>query len=240
MKTLFTIVWVPFFLVLMLMCLPAYIVIRILKPMLKRNAYQSLVSSSASFWGKVTVLSTGSKVQILGEENIPDHTNICYVSNHQGQFDIPVLLGFMKTPLGFIAKQELFKIPILSYWMKELHCIFIDRKNARNAIKTFEAGAEVIRSGYPLVIFPEGTRSKSDTMGSFHVGSIKLATMANATIVPLCIKGTWRAFEKHHRICPAAITVQIMSPISAQEYQGLDKQSLVNMVKESIQTGFGS
>lgn len=202
---------------------------------MKRNSYHHLASSMASFWGRLLLRSTGSVVIIEGRENLPDHRNICFISNHQGLFDIPVLLGFLGTELGFIAKQELFKIPILSYWMKELNCIFINRKSARDAIKSFETGAKIIRSGYPIVIFPEGTRSKSNQVAPFHYGSLKLAIMSEADIVPITICGTWKIFEKDHRIRPQTIKISILEPIPFEKYHILDKQQLMDGIRMNMQ-----
>lgn len=235
MRMIFTILWAIFFIGLMLCCLPAYLLLLLLKPFLAKKAYQNLVCVSAAFWGRIVVWSTGSSVILHGSEKIPSTGNICYISNHQGLFDIPVLLGFMRKQLGFIAKKELFKIPILSYWMKELHCIFIDRKNPRNAIKSIESGANVIRSGYPIVIFPEGTRSKSNTVGTFHYGSIKLAMMAEAIIVPITVCGTWRIFEIDKKIHPVQVEVNIFAPIYPEEYKAIDKQELMDRIRNTMQ-----
>ncbi len=235
MSMIFTVIWTTLFSIFMLLCMVALIFVRLMKLVLNRRQYRVLVSACGRFWGRVVVLSTGSRVELSGWENIPDSGNVCYISNHQGLFDIPVMLGFMKEQLGFIAKQELFKIPILSHWMKELHCIFIDRKNARNAVKSIEAGAEVIRSGYSIVIFPEGTRSQGTTVGPFHYGSIKLALMAEATIVPIAVNGTWRIFEQNKRIRASRVRVKILASIPPEQSKNTDKQALMDSIRTMMQ-----
>ncbi len=232
---IFTVIWTVFFVILMLFCMLALFFVRISRLFLTLQGYRRFVSACGRFWGRVTVLTTGTRVELAGLENLPQGQNLCFISNHQGLFDIPVLMGFSQQQMGFIAKQELFKIPILSHWMKELHCIFIDRKNPRNAIKSIEAGAEVIRSGYPIVIFPEGTRSKGTTVGPFHYGSIKLALMSEATIVPITICGTWKIFEARRRIRGSIVKVKIMPPIPPDAAKNMEKQDLMDSIRSTMQ-----
>lgn len=219
----------------MLLCLPAYFVIILLKPFMKRKKYHHFVSAVARVWAQIVILSTGSKITVSGSENLDAGSSFCFVSNHQGMLDIPLIMGFIHQPVGFIAKQELFKIPVLSYWMRELNCIFIDRKSARHAIACFEHGAKVIKSGYSIVIFPEGTRSKGKPMADFHSGSFKLPQMADAKIIPLCIDGTYRIFEQNKLITPSKVRLQILPAISPDEYRNWDKQQLARAVHDKIQ-----
>ncbi|HNS84636.1 MAG TPA: lysophospholipid acyltransferase family protein, partial [Candidatus Cloacimonas sp.] len=108
-----------------------YIIYIVLKLILPRRVSRSILQGIAKFWAKIVILSTGSKVTVTGKENLPSSGNICFVSNHQGLFDIPLILGFSGIHTGFVAKRELFKIPVLSQWMKEIPCTFIDRRNPR-------------------------------------------------------------------------------------------------------------
>jgi len=188
------------------------------------------------FWARTTLLSTGSRVAVEGSENLPDHRNICFVSNHQGMFDIPLVLGFVGIPSGFIAKQELFKVTVLSHWMREIPCVFIDRGSARKAIESFQTSAEVIKSGHPMVIFPEGTRSKGDKMGDFHQGSLKLPAMAGATIVPLAIKGSWRVYEIDKNIHPVPLKLRILPAITPEDPIYNEKHNLTEHLHQLIES----
>ncbi len=223
MKSLFWKIWFIFF---MLLCLLAYFLLILAKWLFPKALYRKVVYVCVRFWGRTTLLSTGSTVELIGSENLPKNGNICFVSNHQGMFDIPLVLGFIGTACGFIAKQELFKIPVLSWWMREIPCVFIDRGSARAAMASFATSAEVIKDGHPLVIFPEGTRSRSDAMGPFHLGSFKLPAMAEAAIVPLAIKGSWRIHEIDKGIHPIKVKLQIMPPIWPDDPLIQDKHKL--------------
>lgn len=229
-----TLSWKIFYILFMLFCLLAYLVYVVLKLILPSSASHALVQKVVRFWARTTLLSTGSTVQVEGKENLPEHRNICFISNHQGMFDIPLVLGFIGIPTGFIAKQELFKVPVLSHWMREIPCVFIDRGSARKAIESFNAAAEVIKSGHPMVIFPEGTRSRSDQMGEFHQGSLKLAAMAGATIVPLAIKGSWRMMEIDKKIHKVHLRMKILPAINPSDPIYNDKHNLSGHLHQLI------
>lgn len=229
-----TLLWKIFFICFMIYTMLLYLLFRLGKLFLPTIVYYRMVQWVVKHWGRVTILSTGSKVSVTGQDNLPAHRNICFISNHQGMFDIPLVLGFIGIPTGFIAKQELFKIPVLSHWMREMPCVFIDRGSPRKAIESFNASAAVIKSGHPMVIFPEGTRSKSDQMGEFHLGSLKLPIMANATIVPIAIKGSWKMMEIDRRLHAVPLKIKILKPITPDNDLYKDKHMLLNYLHDSI------
>jgi 1-acyl-sn-glycerol-3-phosphate acyltransferase len=229
-----SLLWELLFCLSFLILLVIYIIYIVLKLILPRRVSRSILQGIAKFWAKIVILSTGSKVTVTGKENLPSSGNICFVSNHQGLFDIPLILGFSGIHTGFVAKRELFKIPVLSQWMKEIPCTFIDRRNPRKAIQTFQKSAELIKKGNPMVIFPEGTRSRSDKIGNFHLGSLKLPIMAEATIVPLAIKGSWRIYEIDKRIHSATVYLKILPPIKPTDDIYKDKQKLSTYLHSQI------
>jgi len=229
-----SLLWELLFCLSFLIFLVIYIIYIVLKLVLPRRVSRSILRGIARFWAKIVILSTGSKVKVTGKENLPSSGNICFVSNHQGLFDIPLILGFSGMHTGFVAKRELFKIPVLSQWMKEIPCTFIDRRNPRKAIQTFQKSAELIKKGNPMVIFPEGTRSRSNKIGDFHLGSLKLPIMAEATIVPLAIKGSWQIYEKDKKIRPVTVYLKILPPIKPKDDIYKDKHKLAAFLHSRI------
>lgn len=178
---------------------------------------------------------SGSQVKVIGEENIPNDEAVLFISNHQSNFDIPLLLGFIDKPKAFIAKVELAKIPILSRWMKAMGCIFIDRGNVRQSLRAINEGANLLKAGHSLVIFPEGTRSKDGQLGEFKHGSFKLATKSNAPIIPVTIKGANKIMPKGKlAIRPSNVEVIISKPIYIDEEIKKDSRALVDKVKNII------
>lgn len=235
-----TLLWKLFYLLFMLFCMLALLFILPFKYILPSSSYRRLIYLCAAFWGKTTVRSTGSSVSIENLDKLPDTGRICFIGNHQGFFDIPAFLGWIGRPAGFVAKQELFKVPILSLWMQQIPCVFIDRNSARKAMESFKVSAELISNGHPLVIFPEGSRSKSDTMGNFHLGSLKLPAMAKAVIVPFAIKGSWRIMEIDGRIHSAKVKIRVLDPITPDNPIYQDKNALAMQLRSMISYNLGT
>lgn len=174
-------------------------------------------------WAKYCVDATGTQVEVTGIENVPTDRSVVYIGNHQGIFDIPLLLGYIPYQKAFIAKIEILKIPMLSDWMKLMKCVFLARKSPRQSVEAMHQGIENVKNGYSMVIFPEGTRSKGGPVKEFKPGSFKLAFQAEADIVPVTIDGTWKIYEEHKKINPAKIKLTIHPAIKTE---GLNKEEL--------------
>ncbi|HAR64490.1 MAG: 1-acyl-sn-glycerol-3-phosphate acyltransferase [Candidatus Margulisiibacteriota bacterium] len=192
-----------------------------------------IINRVTKHWAKSMIGVTGSTVRVTGEENVPLEGAVLFVSNHQGNFDIPIMVGFIDKPKAFISKLELKKIPIFSIWMKHLGCIFLDRKNARQSLGAIDQGAELLKKGYSYVVFPEGTRSKDGTLGMFKPGSFKLAIKSGVPIVPVTIKGSRNMMKKNSFIIrPAFVDVIISPPIHVQ---GVEPNELTQKVRAVIE-----
>jgi len=158
------------------------------------------------WWAKTMLLLTGNRVKSYGEEQVPKGP-VLFVVNHQSNFDIPTCMAYLPHFAPFIAKVELEKIPFLSWWMKQMGCLFMDRSNMRQSLNIILEGIEILKQGQSLVIFPEGTRARDGVMMDFKPGSLKLATKANVPIVPVTIKNTYKVFEEHNRIKKADVSI---------------------------------
>lgn len=190
-------------------------------------------------WASTLVKISGAKVTIKGEENIPSGP-VLIVSNHEGNFDIPVLLGFLEKPFGFISKVEVEKIPIVYKWMEVMNCVLMDRNDRRQSIKAIRQGISLIKAGHSIAVFPEGTRSKGGPVGEFKAGSLRLGIDAQAPIVPIVIKGTSNLMEKNKGwIKPGNVTISILPAITPEEYQDVKINDLTidieNRIKKEIE-----
>lgn len=181
-----------------------------------------------AIWGRVCVNLSHSTVQVIGKEKLPEG-NVLYVSNHQGYYDIPLLLGHLPKPKAFVAKIELAKIPALSMWMRKMGCLFLDRGNLKQSLKVILQGIEQLKNGETLVVFPEGTRSKSYTMGDFKKGSLKLGTKANVPIVPITIMGSYEMFEEKNQFQKRDIQIIIHDAIYPDQ---LSKEETANLAED--------
>lgn len=142
----------------------------------------------------------GVSYTAYNKKNIPEaKSNLAVVSNHQGNFDIPIYISCLPFSVGFIAKYELKKIPIVSSWMIALDCIFINRKRLRESSKTINERIHQ-KDKNPIFIFPEGTRSKGPKMGPFKPGSLKLLFKEGADVFPVTISGSFKCMELHHNV----------------------------------------
>ncbi|WP_138207742.1 lysophospholipid acyltransferase family protein [Haloimpatiens lingqiaonensis] len=209
-----------------------------LKKFSSEDKYQEYLNKSVYNWAKFSVNLVGVKLQVKGKENIPEGTCL-FVSNHQGNLDIPCIIAGINRPMGFIAKKELIKVPVISTWMKAIHCVFMDRQNVRESLKSIQEGAGLLKSGHNMVIFPEGTRSKSSLVGEFKKGSMKLATKAEVMVVPVTIDGTYKAWEGNggKGLIPADVTITIHKGIDIKELDKEKKTTLAEEVREIIISG---
>lgn len=238
-----TIIWYIHFAVSLFFTLPSLFKIKRLKK--NSNANESEVLERANLisskWAMSQVRYSGARVHITGEENIPKDENVLFVSNHQSNFDIAIFMSYIKKDKGFIAKSELLKIPILRTWMEYLDCVFMDRKDLKSSGKAILKGISILKSGYSLVIFPEGTRSKSSTTLEFKSASFKLATKSKATIIPVTIDGTYNLMESNNnRIKPADVYVTIHKPVETKDLTKEEQDSIPEKVVNIIKSALGN
>lgn len=177
-----------------------------------------------------------STVTVCGIENIPNEP-VVFVSNHQGNFDSMLILGYIDVPKRFIVKKEFEKKPIIKTYMNSSGCLYLDRDNPRNAIKTINEGIDVLNKGESIVIFPEGTRSKCSTMNEFKAGAFKLAVKSGAKIVPLTINNTYKVMEeKGLPLVPSNLELHIHSPIDTKDLSKDDLKNLHKHIEEIIKS----
>ncbi len=176
----------------MLRRLFVYVLLGVFKPS-KREAY---IKWAYVAWARYTLRLFNVKAEVSGLESVPaaGHRPRVFLSNHQSQIDIPVLVSSLHEKIGFVAKKELGRIPLLAYWMREVGCIFIDRSDRAGAIKSLQTAAAAMGSG-SLIVFPEGTRSKTGELLPIKSGGLRMALMAHAQIIPVRIRNSRNGFE---------------------------------------------
>jgi 1-acyl-sn-glycerol-3-phosphate acyltransferase len=236
---IFTVIWWLQFWFFMILSIPAIILFVILSiPPLKPLRYK-FMGVYGPFWSKLEVSFTGSKITVIGKENIPDKHDYCVVSNHQSMLDIPVIMAVIPSTIGFIAKKELAVLPIIGWWMQALGCALLDRSDRRQAIKVMETAAKRIKSGHPMVIFPEGTRSKGGPIIDFKQGALRLAISSGTRILPITLQDTYKVLEANNfMIKGAEITVTIHPPIELSELSEAEVKNLSVTLNETIKEPF--
>ncbi|WP_404451425.1 1-acyl-sn-glycerol-3-phosphate acyltransferase [Virgibacillus necropolis] len=199
-----------------------------------KHAQQELFETPKWVSQKV-IKKTGTEVYVKGQEKLPEEA-VLFVANHQGLFDILALIGYVGKPLGFIAKKEVEKIPIVSSWMGLMRGVFIDRSDKRQSVRAISQGIENLKNGHSLVIFPEGTRSRGSNLNTFKSGSLRLATKANVPIVPIAINGTYQMLEEDNgRVKGSTIYMAIQDPIYPNDYKEKKHGELAEIIQSSIE-----
>ncbi len=187
------------------------------------------------FWGRSSLLLAHLKVQAKGIENIPYDNPAIYISNHQSNFDIPIIYAGLPTQFSWIAKQELFKIPLFGLAMKRSGLIPIDRSNQRKTMHSIIVAAQTIREGTSVVIFPEGTRSPDGQLQKFKKGALLIAAKAQVPVVPIAIHGSYKIQPKDSwKIHGGSLTIEFLPPINTDGLKNSDLDALTNKVHDQI------
>lgn len=195
----------------------------------------AFVYKTVKKWMEGTIKRSGTTVEIIGKENLPTDQAVVYISNHQGNFDIPLLASSFNQLAGFVSKVEAKKIPFVADWMEKIHCVFLDRSDLKSAATAIFDGIKIVKEGHSLVIFPEGTRSKGDQIGEFKPASFKLATKSGAPIVPITIDGSYKIMEQNNsKIKPAHVTITVHPPVLTQNLSRAEMNALPEQIVKTI------
>ena len=193
-------------------------------------------------WGfKVILKISGVEVTVIGEDRVPDEP-VLYVGNHRSYFDILLTYSRCKRLTGYVAKKEMEKIPLLSTWMKYLYCLFLDRHDPKQGMKTILTAIDYIKRGISICIFPEGTRNSGEELSllPFKEGSFKIAEKTGCAIVPISLNNTAEMFEAHFpKIKKTHVVIEYGAPVYPKD---LDKETRKHLapyfeqiIKETIQ-----
>ena len=204
------------FVVCFLPVLGVLCIIKHYKPQAALNASTVIIRG---FLAAILFLS-GTKVIAEGMEYIPDEP-VLFVGNHRSDFDILVTYTHIRQNVGFVAKKSMKNIPVIAWWMEMIGCLFLDRDNAREGLKTILAAIEQVKGGTSVFIFPEGTRNRSadaDIPAEFKEGSLKIAQKAACKIVPVVLKDTELIFERQKPFIKAkTVRVKFLKPFYTEE-----------------------
>jgi 1-acyl-sn-glycerol-3-phosphate acyltransferase len=193
------------------------------------------VHNVAQSWGRSILWVSGVRVRVVGAERMDPAAAVICMSNHQSNFDIPVLLGYLPVPFRWLAKAELFKIPVFGRAMRGAGYIPIDRSDRPAAIASLRQAAAAIRGGVSVVIFPEGTRSPDGTLKPFKKGGFVMAIEAGVPIVPVALRGTFDIMPKNRLLIrPRDVTLTIGAPIATTGYGLHSKEVLMDEVGNAL------
>lgn len=189
-------------------------------------------------WGFRTILEiSGTKITVKGKENIPDEAAL-FVGNHRSYFDILILYIQCERLTGFVAKDSIEKVPSLRVWMRYLYCLFLNRSDVKQGMKTILTAIEYVKKGISICIFPEGTRNDGEelSMMPFKEGSFKIATKTGCPIVPVSINNSAEIFENHvPKLKKTHVILEYGKPIYPNELSRDELKNIGAKCQEIIQ-----
>ncbi len=187
-------------------------------------------------WARMMLWGTGTTASVSGLENVPRQGRVVFMSNHQGDMDFVMILAYLPRTIGFIIKSEALFLPFINIWIASMGSIFMNRDSLAKGKASIDRGVKKIIHGSVMCIFPEGTRSRSSKLGVFRNGSFKLATRADAQIVPVTVDGSYRTWEQEKRIIPSAISMVVHPPVPTLGMSAEDRKTLPDRVRAIIAT----
>ena len=186
-------------------------------------------------WGKLLCRIANINVQIEGKENIDPAKPYIFVGNHASMADVMSFSGYINHDYRWVAKKELFVIPIFGPGLRAMDFISIDRSRGREAIKSLNDAAKRIAGGASVMLFPEGTRSTDGHLRPFKTGAIVLALKAGVDVVPMGFNGTHQILPKGKRLSRGGtVVLRIGKPISTKDFKAKDKQMLAGILHQKV------
>lgn len=198
-----------------------------------------IIHNYARAWGWLVIKSSGVSVVLSGMEHLERGKPHILMANHQGAYDIFALLAYLPVHFKWLAKEELFRIPILGWAMAAAGYVSIERKAKKKALESIENAVAKIREGASVLVFPEGTRSPDGKIHSFKRGGFTLAIKADVPIVPISIRGSREVLPRSSlRVKPGKIEITIGKEIPTNQKTMADRDGLMEEVKAAIENNF--
>jgi 1-acyl-sn-glycerol-3-phosphate acyltransferase len=186
-------------------------------------------------WGRLLCRIAAVRVRVEGKENLDPTQTYIFVGNHTSQTDIWSFQGYIPHDFRWIAKKELFSIPVFGAAMRAVDFISIDRSRGRQAVQSLNDAAVRIAGGSSVLIFPEGTRSPNGRLQPFKTGAIVLAIKAGVPVVPVGFNGAHQVLPKGSLLARGGdIVLRIGRPIPTKGFKMKEKQSLATQLQEEV------
>jgi len=187
----------------------------------------------ARVWASVSMRIALSPVSVIGEENLTRHRVAVYAANHLSYMDTPVLFSAVPFQFRILARQSLWPIPFIGWHLNRSGQIPVDTENPKAS--TLKAGVKALKAGMPLIVFPEGGRSKDGHLAPFMSGPAFMAIQARVPLVPMAIVGTYELLPMHTRqFFPQKVKLVVGEPIDTAGYTSRQVEELTERLKKEI------
>jgi len=178
-----------------------------------------VASWSGVIWARLISWATPMALTCRGKEHIRSGQSYVVVSNHQSQYDIFALYGWLGIDFKWVMKKELRRVPVLGYSCEKIGHIFIDRSNREAALRSLKAARRRVVGGTSVLFFPEGTRSRDGQMLPFKMGAFKMAISLGLPILPVSIRGTRNILPTRTiDLFPGRAVMTVHPPIDTSRY----------------------
>ncbi len=203
------------------------------------SPYSERTNNIVRSWARSILKISGISVKVKGLEKLDPKQSYLFMSNHQSTFDIMTCLSVIPGTARFLAKQELFRIPVFAQGMRAVGMIPIDRGNSKKARQSLDKAIEEIKKGVSVIIFPEGTRTKDGNIQPFKKGGFVLAIKGGIPIAPMVLTGAMEIMQKKDlRLHKGSIQIEFLEPIPTENYKYEQRQQLIQDIRNSIVTRY--
>jgi 1-acyl-sn-glycerol-3-phosphate acyltransferase len=189
----------------------------------------------ARLWARTLLLISLSPVKILGAEKFHVHETAVYASNHLSYMDTPVLFARLPFQFRILAKQSLWKVPFIGWYLNHSGQVPVDLKSHRSLVASLNRGVATLKAGLPLVLFPEGGRAATGQLQTMMSGCAYMAIKAQVPLVPLTLIGTYELLPIHvYALHPRPLRVVVGDPIPTTGLTTRDADALTQQLYDSI------
>jgi 1-acyl-sn-glycerol-3-phosphate acyltransferase len=193
-----------------------------------------------AIWSKLVCIISLCPVKVIGKEKLDRKQSYIFVSNHQGSYDIFLIYGYIGQAIKWVMKQSLRKIPLVGYACERAGFIFVDTSSAQAAAKTIQVAESKLKNGASIVIFPEGSRTRTGKMNKFKKGAYQMALDLKLPIVPVTINGSFNILPIHtYLIHPHKMELIIHDPIETDSIQVENIREAAVKIKELVDVSRG-
>jgi len=193
----------------------------------------------ASFWSRLILKTSGVQVTVEGLEHVDPHGPAIFCVNHQSSMDIPVLLVSLPFQFRFLAKRSLFRYPFMGWHLRRSGHIAVHRDRPGEARKSLEEAVRKIREGYPVVVFPEGARSRTGEILPFKAGAFHLAVRSGVPVVPITLNGTMAVLKPDTvHIRPGRVEMIVHPAVPTAGLASEDVRELAERVRNQVLSRF--
>lgn len=193
------------------------------------------IQAVPALWARILLKVAGVKVTVQGVENIEKDEPYIFAANHQSQFDIFAMHAAFPHEFRWLAKKELFQIPLFGLAMRLAGYLAVDRSHGRQAMNSLVEAAKTIAEGSSVIIFPEGTRTPDGRLQRFKGGSTVVAVKSGVPMVPVAITGTHEILPKGRLLArPGRITIKVGEPVDTSGFTMKQKHELADLIHDKV------